>query len=187
MRGPNRKPNTLTHKWCTKCSSYILFDLFSKNKSKKDGLCSFCKDCSLTLNKAYCENNKNRENIVVPKTKKCGRCKTEKEGLEFYKCNRERDGLTCYCKDCQGICNRFVKFGVTEEWYKATLEAQGGACAICKLVFTKDNPPCVDHDHLTYEPRGLLCRGCNTGIGLLQDKVGVLKSGAAYLEKYGGS
>lgn len=34
-------------KYCYKCKKYLLKDEFRKNKSKKDGLCSECKQCQI--------------------------------------------------------------------------------------------------------------------------------------------
>jgi len=41
----------------------------------------------------------------------------------------------------------------------------------------------VDHDHKTKKVRGLLCFGCNTGIGCLRDNPSRLRSAADYLER----
>lgn len=41
---------------------------------------------------------------------------------------------------------------------------------------------CLDHCHVTGVTRGMLCRPCNTAIGLLEDSVERLKLAARYLE-----
>ena len=62
------------------------------------------------------------------------------------------------------------------------LQAQDNKCAICKMVI---NESChVDHCHDTNIVRGLLCGGCNTGIGMLQDNPDILEEAARYLRKY---
>jgi hypothetical protein len=73
--------------------------------------------------------------------------------------------------------NRYSHFGLTRSGYEALLEEQGGLCAICRLRAAV----AVDHDHDTGGVRGLLCKSCNSGIGLLQDSVEVLESAADYL------
>lgn len=45
------------------------------------------------------------------------------------------------------------------------LDAQGGGCGICGTIVDL----VVDHCHYTGEVRGILCRKCNSGIGLLSD------------------
>jgi hypothetical protein len=76
--------------------------------------------------------------------------------------------------------------GLTLEQYENILKSQNGVCAICKSSDSKTKGIgrfCVDHDHLTGEIRGLLCASCNRGIGLLGDKVELLKNAIKYLEK----
>ena len=64
--------------------------------------------------------------------------------------------------------------------YDALMVTQDGVCAICR------KPPgarvlAVDHDHATNAVRGLLCSGCNTGLGLLRDNVDYLANAIVYL------
>jgi hypothetical protein len=40
----------------------------------------------------------------------------------------------------------------------------------------------IDHDHKTGQVRGLLCSGCNTGLGHLGDDIQGLKRALEYLE-----
>ena len=40
----------------------------------------------------------------------------------------------------------------------------------------------VDHCHATGKVRGLLCHNCNRALGLLKDKISVLKNAIQYLE-----
>lgn len=73
-------------------------------------------------------------------------------------------------------------YGVTPEQYDALLLAQDNRCAICRT----DTPGgrgtwCVDHCHDTERVRGLLCNGCNTGLGQFQDDPDRLKAAAEYL------
>jgi hypothetical protein len=63
------------------------------------------------------------------------------------------------------------------EEYSALSEKQGGVCAVCQEVKTL----VVDHDHDTGKVRGLLCHGCNVGIGLLGDKSASVGRAARYL------
>lgn len=85
---------------------------------------------------------------------------------------------------------RLKKFGITEDQAKGILESQGGKCAICRkrVVFTgsyqeRSDLACIDHDHVTGNVRGILCNGCNTGIGLLLDSATVLSAAASYLKR----
>ena len=69
------------------------------------------------------------------------------------------------------------KYGITLEQYQAMAAEQNDLCAICN----RDEPLRVDHDHETGVVRGLLCHGCNTAIGLMNDDVDRLRSAIDYL------
>lgn len=74
-----------------------------------------------------------------------------------------------------------AKFGISIEQYEAMIEAQEGLCAICRKVCSMKSMLSIDHDHITGHVRGLLCGKCNTGIGLLGDRVDGLRRALAYL------
>lgn len=76
---------------------------------------------------------------------------------------------------------QMTKAGTTRVHRSALLEAQGGLCAICKQV---PNPPGQDHDHKTGTIRGVLCLGCNKGLGFFYDSPEMLEVAAAYLRQY---
>ena len=58
------------------------------------------------------------------------------------------------------------KYGLSLDNYNELFIQQGGKCAICGKLQSEFNYPFhVDHDHLTGQVRGLLCAGCNTGLG----------------------
>jgi recombination endonuclease VII len=74
------------------------------------------------------------------------------------------------------------KYGITRDDFAAMLEQQHNACGICERPFTRK--PCVDHCHVTGLVRGLLCGGCNSGIGHLQDNPVFAHKAGAYLERW---
>lgn len=80
------------------------------------------------------------------------------------------------------------QYGLTPERYAEILARQGGRCAICGT----DNPGRwfdVDHDHACCPGqrscgqcvRGLLCHGCNKGIGQFDDNPDLLLAAVMYL------
>jgi hypothetical protein len=87
------------------------------------------------------------------------------------------------CKTCRNKERtkraRTEKYGITFEEFSALLDEQEGRCAICGDQF--EGEPMVDHNHETRKVRGLLCKNCNTGLGMFRDNVLRLRLAAAYL------
>jgi hypothetical protein len=71
------------------------------------------------------------------------------------------------------------QYGISAAEYDALLKKQNGACAICRR--RSKGKLCVDHCHLTGMIRGLLCRRCNLGLGMLKDDQASLIAAVAYL------
>lgn len=80
--------------------------------------------------------------------------------------------------------------GWTQEMFNSAWVIQGGCCAICKVQLVKGgsgrqaNSASADHCHHANKPRGLLCRLCNSGIGMLADSLDRLRSAVTYLEHH---
>lgn len=89
-------------------------------------------------------------------------------------------------------CNELRRqFGISLVGYRLLSEAQGNVCAVCKEPETTTQQGvlvglAVDHDHETGAIRQLLCRKCNTGIGLLRDNPDLLEEAALYIRRHGG-
>jgi hypothetical protein len=73
---------------------------------------------------------------------------------------------------------------ITTEEYKSLMEKQKGCCDLCKQPFTKENPPVLDHNHITDINRGLLHPQCNCAIGLLKDSPLLCTLAAIYLRRW---
>ena len=77
-------------------------------------------------------------------------------------------------------------YGITlEEWEKMR-DAQDGGCKICRRVLEPDSRGrtlMVDHCHSSGAVRGLLCVGCNRGLGFYEDDPARLRAAADYLEE----
>lgn len=76
-------------------------------------------------------------------------------------------------------------FGITHADYEVLLAAQNGVCAICSSNDPGRSSPYfhVDHCHATNKIRGLLCNGCNLGLGHFKDDTDRLTAAVAYLGK----
>lgn len=129
------------------------------------------------------------------KIKKCSRCSQDKSIEDFYKNKAARDGYKSLCKICEikgktkfpskeDNKDRVLrhKYGITFEEYSILLEEQDYKCKICGIHREHcDRDLAVDHDHGTGVVRGLLCMGCNTGLGLFRDNVEFLLEAINYL------
>lgn len=117
-------------------------------------------------------------------TKLCKRCKEEKPLSAFNKRSKgTKDGYQSYCRDCTNAAanrtNNIKYFGIDTTSLRAYLmEKQGGKCAICG----EHKKLCLDHDHANGIFRGLLCDGCNHGLGMFRDNPKLLQSAITYLE-----
>ena len=88
------------------------------------------------------------------------------------------------------ICNNFeyrqayrlkTRFGLTTEEFSAMILKQNNKCKICECEM---DTPQVDHNHSTGKIRALLCRSCNTSLGLLKEDPKVLYSMISYINDY---
>jgi DNA-directed RNA polymerase subunit RPC12/RpoP len=75
------------------------------------------------------------------------------------------------------------QYGISMEEFDGLLAFQGGGCAICsKPIEELRRRMNIDHDHKNGKVRGILCSGCNTGLGHLGDNIEGLKKALYYLE-----
>jgi hypothetical protein len=118
----------------------------------------------------------------------CAGCKTHKLAVQFQKHKSRKDGLHVYCIECvNGVDRRYKhrsgvlksRYGITLEEFEVLLAAQNYRCANCGKSGCRLFP---DHDHKTGRIRGMLCKGCNTGIGMLGDTVFGLQRAIEYLQ-----
>ena len=82
------------------------------------------------------------------------------------------------------------KYNLSKEEYEAKVKSRLGLCAVC---FKEMNPPNVDHDHSCCPhgrktcgkcTRDLLCRNCNTALGLFYESTEILNSAIRYIQKF---
>lgn len=125
--------------------------------------------------------------------KHCPRCKQFKPFSEFHKKEKAIDRFQPYCKVCNNI--------VTAEWHKENPDArllreynitaadkeamvrdQNGCCAICEEPFKTTTDQHIDHCHESTIVRGILCPGCNMGLGQFGDSPRKLQRAKNYIE-----
>jgi hypothetical protein len=65
--------------------------------------------------------------------------------------------------------------------YDALFAQQGGVCRVCRKSF--EERLCIDHNHRTGRVRGLLCRGCNWGLGNFKEDPKAMRAAADLMEE----
>lgn len=135
--------------------------------------------------------------------KLCPKCQTNKPNASFHKNKAKANGLSSYCKECNGARQLVWKkknpvnvgdnqrryalkrqYGITIEQYDELLEKQNGNCAICQRHHTEFKKRlAVEHCHSTGAIRGLCCTYCNRGLSAYHDKPEFFRRAADYLEQ----
>jgi len=176
---------------CLMCKTDKDLHMFGFDKTRKNGRYPYCKLCN---NKRISQRRKDL-NPTIPSQKKCPKCNQTKLSKDFHKNRSQYDGLKPWCRVCdlghkKKDYNSYKKrdkylmdnYGITIEEYELLLQKQNGKCAICK----KEDKIrlCVDHNHVTNEIRGLLCRNCNLAIGHFFDDVNTIYNSIEYLNMH---
>lgn len=137
-------------------------------------------------------------------TKICTKCGQEKPISEYHLARPKPSGEGRYirpsCKLCENARARKYhhdnldamklrykkwstksRYGLSFEEYHVLSVMQDHKCAICKKECSSGRALAVDHDHVTGNPRGLLCGNCNNGLGRFKDNPELLELAATYL------
>ena len=85
-----------------------------------------------------------------------------------------------------------LRYGIDLDQYEWLLEQNSGVCRLCRRPETRKSRSktvpvaslCVDHDSETGLIRGLLCNGCNVGIGSFKHDIERLQAAIKYLEHW---
>jgi hypothetical protein len=80
------------------------------------------------------------------------------------------------------------KYKIGLEDFIALFSKCAGKCDICGDPLSQKNYS-IDHNHKTNKVRGILCRNCNTSLGLLKDSPSIIAEALKYLKErsYSGS
>lgn len=142
---------------CTDCKLDKPETAFSKDCHSPTGLRRYCRDCAAIL---YKKDYDSRPEYYRDRAAKWAAANPEKR------------------KRVQKNADLKAAYGITLKEFEAMLEVQSGKCKICEKPMA---PACVDHCHDTGKIRGLLCSGCNSGIGGLCHSIPNLQAAIAYL------
>lgn len=108
--------------------------------------------------------------------KVCSSCRQERPLECFAPDRRYRLGVYHCCRQCLRQQSRAIK----DVDYVLHLLAQDGVCAVCRRPPDEGERFDIDHDHQTDAIRGLLCRRCNVGYGMLGESQEIIASLLAY-------
>lgn len=131
-------------------------------------------------------------------TKQCKSCDQIKPLSDFFHHKHAKDGHNSACKICtsskvkewhrnnpheskrNALGRRLrTRYGIDVVDYQERLDKQQGKCAICQRFMMR---PCVDHDHMTGEVRGILCRECNLALAWFGEDGDRLMRAQKYLQ-----
>ena len=115
--------------------------------------------------------------------KLCYKCDISMPESNFPRSPKMKDGFSRYCKLCTVVSHH----GITREMFDDMIVSQSGLCKICLAQLIR---PSVDHNHECCEGtyscgyciRGLICRKCNSAIGLAGDSSETLTRMAQYID-----
>ena len=145
-------------KTCKTCGEQKKLTEFYYRKDK-DWYFTSCKPCSIEKDLARYHSKS------IDEKRKLKKSQRERMGDEVYASYHREYKLK-------------RRYDLTVEDFDRLYEAQDGQCGICKEYMES---PHVDHNHETGKVRGLLCHGCNSGLGLLKENVNALKRAVEYL------
>jgi len=147
----------ITHRKCSKCQQRLPLDNFTE--AVRTDRHPYCRSCRSKANRI--SKIKNRQTYEKYKIKT--RLKSRENSM-------------------------IKKYGINLEQYQLMHDSQNGLCKICGNTETSLQPNgkelkdlCVDHCHKTNIVRGLLCHGCNAGIGHFNDDIKKLQLAIIYL------
>lgn len=156
-------------------------------KKRKSGLHKICKPCSAAEAMAWASSHPDKKKAADARYHRQHRDEQLRKQKKYYYKNREhfleygKERLKKYPWIHRSNNRRINLIGNSKSIRKLK-EIQNNCCAICSVSGNQADSLATDHDHLTGEPRGLLCTSCNHAIGFLMDDTNLLRNAISYLE-----
>lgn len=176
---------------CSKCGVEKDVAEFTLNRSRKDGRAGICKTCNSEKALAWKRVNPKRHRANRDAWYDKNRDELAARREEWRLRNPDRTNANYRAWSARNTdktkgYHLHSTYGITYEEFQRMRAEQNNECPICGCIFgevgTKDGP-CVDHDHKDDCVRGLLCRTCNCGLGLLGDSPDQLQAAIDYLTR----
>ena len=136
--------------------------------------------------------------------KTCPWCNIEKPLEQFLRRSTTKAGRGNICKDCHARVyptrqerrklrqearvytvesvrkyHLAQRYGLTESTLNGLYDKANNVCQVCSS--SKDL--CIDHNHKTGTVRGILCKCCNTALGMLNEDVVRIRKLIQYIEE----
>lgn len=156
-------------KRCRNCREILPLGSFGSQSRSSDGHQPWCKPCTNKRMNGYDKSSRERDPEGYADRKRAEHARFKVNNPEKHRSHVRKNNLR--------------KYGLTPEDFDALLEKQAGLCVICKEELSPGRGRHVDHDHGTGAVRGILCNGCNVGLGYFRDSPEILKSAANYVEQ----
>ena len=195
-------------KLCTGCGQSKIYTEFHKCKATSDGLQYKCKSCSAEATKQSRAikrlkdpgHEKNVKKLWYQKNREVSiaRAKVYRENHPEWakEMNKKHSQIwrQRYPEKAKILASKQSRsrtlrgHDLTEDSYHAIKTQQQSRCAICGVI-PDDNYGGfhdgfhIDHCHVSGRVRGLLCKHCNVGIGMLKDSEEVLQKAIEYLHR----
>lgn len=168
-----------THKACSKCGHTKHLSEFPKKCSGESrGHISRCKRCKRQQEKQWASRNKS---TIAKYAKRYSSTEAAKSKYAAYK--QSNNGKIAIQHNHLKKC-----YGLSPEQYAELVERSNNKCELCggSLVPGKKGGRSlvVDHDHDTGRVRGLIHSTCNSGLGMFNDDIAMLKKAILYLEQH---
>jgi hypothetical protein len=149
----------------------------------------------MRMGRKWTEEQRKARSIMFATDPLCPRC-GEREPTAFYTHKKNGRRSNAHCAKChkqqcrnkynaksmlQKRADKAVSYGLTPQQYIDMYEKQCGKCAICNEIPKTQRGLHVDHCHETGVVRGLLCHGCNVGIGNFLHSTELMNKAVKYL------
>lgn len=150
--------------------------------------CSKCQN-SFPATREFFYARGGRPDVLASQCKKCHRETTYRNRKAPAAREKFRDYVKKWREEnpdkirAQHHRQKIKRYGLTLNEYKALLETCSGKCWICGDRPEDPRNFHIDHNHETNEVRGLLCIGCNVGLGAFRDDPSLLSRAIDYLSR----
>lgn len=134
------------------------------------------------------------EKFMPRKSGTCTECNYQTSTIKAIRCShceKERRKVSHSRQEYARNWNMFKKYKLKPIEFENLWVASHGKCGICSMNLKKPTSTrgqsldvvAIDHDHITGTIRGLLCNGCNKGLGLFRDNVVHLTKAIQWLKR----